>query len=97
MFTALKLMARFKFLRGTPFDPFGWTAHRKLERKLIADYEATLGELLAKLTPANRDVAVEIARIPELIRGFDLVKERQLEEAMAKQRERLDAFRSTRA
>jgi indolepyruvate ferredoxin oxidoreductase len=93
MFGALAVMARFKFLRGTPFDPFGWTAHRKLERKLIADYAATLDELLAKLTSENRDLAVEIARIPERIRGFDLVKEHQFEKAMEDQRDLMQAFR----
>jgi indolepyruvate ferredoxin oxidoreductase len=54
---------------------------------------ATLDAVLAALTPANRAQAVEIARIPELIRGFDLVKEKQLADAQAKQRELLDAFR----
>jgi indolepyruvate ferredoxin oxidoreductase len=93
MFPVLRVMARFKFLRGTPLDPFGWTAHRKMERQLVRDYVATLDAVLAALTPANRTQAVEIARIPELIRGFDLVKEKQLADAQAKQRELLDAFR----
>jgi indolepyruvate ferredoxin oxidoreductase len=93
MFPVLRVMARFKFLRGTPLDPFGWTAHRKMERQLVRDYAATLDAVLAALTPANRTQAVEIARIPELIRGFDLVKEKQLADAQAKQRELLDAFR----
>jgi indolepyruvate ferredoxin oxidoreductase len=93
MFPVLRVMARFKFLRGTPLDPFGWTAHRKMERQLVRDYAATLDAVLAALTPANRAQAVEIARIPELIRGFDLVKEKQLADAQAKQRELLDAFR----
>ncbi|MCU0669606.1 MAG: indolepyruvate ferredoxin oxidoreductase family protein [Myxococcota bacterium] len=93
MFPVLRVMARFKFLRGTPLDPFGWTAHRKMERQLVRDYVATLDAVLAALTPASRAQAVEIARIPELIRGFDLVKEKQLADAQAKQRELLDAFR----
>ncbi|RIL07943.1 MAG: indolepyruvate ferredoxin oxidoreductase family protein [Proteobacteria bacterium] len=96
MFAALAVLARLKFLRGTPFDPFGWTAHRKLERRLVAEYEATVAELCDGLTPANRDVAVEIARIPEHIRGFDLVKERHLEEASARQRELLAQLRAMR-
>jgi indolepyruvate ferredoxin oxidoreductase len=95
MFTALGVMARFKFLRGTPFDPFGWTAHRKLERRLVAEYEATLDEVCAGLSLANRDTAVAIASVPEQIRGFDLVKERQLEAARGKQRELLDRFRAS--
>jgi indolepyruvate ferredoxin oxidoreductase len=94
MFAVLRVMARFKGLRGTPLDPFGWTAHRRLERRLVADYEETVDALCASLTPANRALAVEIARIPEWIRGFDSVKERSLEEAMAKQRALLAEFRA---
>ena len=46
MLPAFGLLAKFKFLRGTPFDPFGYSAERKTERELIADYEAMLGEVL---------------------------------------------------
>jgi indolepyruvate ferredoxin oxidoreductase len=97
MFRVLEVMARFKFLRGTPFDPFGLTAHRKLERALVGEYEATIDELLAGLAPANRETAVEIASVPEQIRGFDLVKEQQLEAAREKQRELLAVFRAARS
>ncbi|HEY8493160.1 MAG TPA: indolepyruvate ferredoxin oxidoreductase family protein, partial [Myxococcota bacterium] len=90
---ALGLLARFKFLRGTPFDPFGWTAHRRLERQLVRAYEATVEELLARLTPENRDLAVRIASVPERIRGFDSVKERHLEQARALERELLAELR----
>jgi indolepyruvate ferredoxin oxidoreductase len=93
MFAALRLMQHGKRLRGTPFDPFGWTAHRRLERQLVRDYEATVDELLAALTPENRELAVAIASLPEQIRGFDLVKEAQLADATAKQTELLAAFR----
>jgi indolepyruvate ferredoxin oxidoreductase len=92
-FKALGVLARFKFLRGTPLDPFGMAAHRKLERQLIRDYEATVAELLDGLTEENHAIAVEIASIPDHIRGFDLVKEEQLESASAKQAELLAAFR----
>jgi indolepyruvate ferredoxin oxidoreductase len=87
------LLARFKFLRGTPFDPFGWTAHRRLERALVQEYEATLEELLGGLRPETQALAIEIASVPELVRGFDLVKERHLEEARARQRELLGRLR----
>jgi indolepyruvate ferredoxin oxidoreductase len=87
---AMGLLARFKFLRGTPFDPFGWTAHRRLERQLVREYEATVEELLTRLGPDTLDVSVRIASVPEGIRGFDLVKERHLEEARARQRDLLD-------
>jgi len=69
------------------------TAHRKLERRLITDYEATVALLLDGLSPDNLSVAVDIASVPEHIRGFDLVKEEQLESAKAKEAELLEAFR----
>jgi indolepyruvate ferredoxin oxidoreductase len=93
VFAALRGVAAFKFLRGTPFDPFGWTAHRRRERALIAEYEATLDTLLAGLASDNRDLAVEIASLPEGIRGYDLLKDRHLADAEGKQRELLEAFR----
>jgi indolepyruvate ferredoxin oxidoreductase len=86
-------LPRLRFLRGTPFDPFGWTAHRRTERALIREYEATLDELLAGLSRETRPLAVDIASVPEGIRGFDLVKEQHLAAARAKQRELLEAFR----
>jgi indolepyruvate ferredoxin oxidoreductase len=89
-FRALRPLRR---LRGTPFDPFGWTAHRRWERRLIAEYEATVAELLDGLTPENLEVALAIASLPEHVRGFDDVKERQHEEARQKQTELLAAFR----
>jgi indolepyruvate ferredoxin oxidoreductase len=93
VFPLLGALARFRFLRGTPFDPFGWTAHRRGERALIREYETRLDELLAGLSAENRDLAVEIASLPEWIRGFDLVKDRHLETARTKERELLAAFR----
>jgi indolepyruvate ferredoxin oxidoreductase len=53
MMSAFKVLAKLKFLRGTAFDIFGYSEERKTERKLIADYEAMLDEILAKLTPDN--------------------------------------------
>jgi indolepyruvate ferredoxin oxidoreductase len=85
MLTAMRHLARFKRLRGTPFDPFGYSAERRLERRLIAEYEAVVDEVLERLTPASHDLAVELARLPEQIRGFGHVKERHL--GVAKQRE----------
>ncbi len=54
-----------KVLRGTPFDPFGYTSERRTERKLIADYETLLGEILRKLNADNHPLAVGLAVIPE--------------------------------
>ena len=79
----LRLLARLKGLRGTAWDPFGRTAERRLERQLIQDYETLLADLAGRLTPANHDVAVELASLPERIRGFGHVKERNVKEAKA--------------
>ena len=89
---ALGVLARLRFLRGTPFDPFGYTAERRLERALITDYERTLGKLLAHLTPHNRALAVEIARLPLEIRGFDLIKRANAERVKERERTLLERF-----
>jgi indolepyruvate ferredoxin oxidoreductase len=89
----LSVMARFKFLRGTPFNVFGRTAHRRLEQQIRRDYEATVDQLLESLGPRNLDIAVEIASLPEHVRGFEQVREHQIEKARAKQEELLAAYR----
>ena len=93
VFTFLGWLARFKFLRATPLDPFGWVRHRRLERQLISDYETRLTEILDALSTGNHELAVGIASVPEYVRGFDLVKERTLSEARDKETELLAAFR----
>ncbi len=69
------LLARLKGLRGGPFDLFGHTAERRAERRLLADYDAALGRLIAGLTPARLPLAVRIASVPGDIRGFGHVKD----------------------
>jgi len=93
LFAVLRQLRHFKFLRGTPLDLFNKTAHRKRERALIAEYEGVLDELLRDLTPENLELAVQIAEIPESIRGFDSVKESQQAAAEDKQAELLATFR----
>jgi indolepyruvate ferredoxin oxidoreductase len=88
------LLARFRFLRGTAFDLFGYTAERKTERRLISDYEQLLEELLERLTPANHHVAVALATIPEKIRGYGPVKQRHLAAAKAEEAALREEFRS---
>jgi indolepyruvate ferredoxin oxidoreductase len=93
MMTAFKLLAKLRFLRGTPFDLFGYTAERRGERKLVADYEALMDEIAAKLSPANHAAAVDLARIPERIRGYGHVKEANLAAAKRDETQLLAAFR----
>jgi indolepyruvate ferredoxin oxidoreductase len=69
------VLAKLKGLRGGPFDLFGASAERKMERALIADYEASLDRLVAGLTPERLPLAVKIAEVPAEIRGFGHVKD----------------------
>jgi indolepyruvate ferredoxin oxidoreductase len=78
MLTAFKLLAKLKGLRGTAFDVFGKTEERKMERALITQYQASIEKLLPALNAANTATALEIARIPEQIKGYGHVKERNV-------------------
>ncbi|NJD36007.1 MAG: indolepyruvate ferredoxin oxidoreductase family protein [Betaproteobacteria bacterium] len=89
---AMKLLARFKFLRGTAFNPFGQIAERRQERELIAEYERTVEQMLQALAPDNLDAAVALANIPDLIRGYGPVKERSIAQARAKREELIAIF-----
>jgi indolepyruvate ferredoxin oxidoreductase len=91
------VLARFRFLRGTPLDVFGYTTERRTERQLVRDYEALLEELVAKLSPANHHLAVGLAAIPEKIRGFGHVKLHHLKVAKADEAALLDQFRTADA
>ena len=84
----LKLLARLRFLRGTPLDPFGYSSERRMERALIREYEADMAEVLPKLDDTTRDAVVALAELPLSIRGFGPVKEANAEKA-AKRREEL--------
>ncbi|MCY1221435.1 indolepyruvate ferredoxin oxidoreductase, beta subunit [compost metagenome] len=81
---AFGILAKMKSLRGTALDPFGRTEERRTERALIQDYRASVEELLPMLSPEKLSLAVEIARIPEEIRGYGHVKERHLAAAREK-------------
>jgi indolepyruvate ferredoxin oxidoreductase len=87
-------LARLKRLRGTVFDPFGYSAERRIERELIGAYERVVEELLSGLTLDNHQLAVEIAAIPEQIRGYGHVKGRHLRVAKVREAELLAAFRA---
>ncbi|KDP86281.1 indolepyruvate ferredoxin oxidoreductase [Cupriavidus sp. SK-3] len=78
MRTAFRVMAQLKGLRGTPFDAFGYTGERKVERALIGEYRKSIEALLPTLSQQNLDLALEIARLPEDIRGYGHVKARNL-------------------
>jgi len=80
---AFPTLAKLKRLRGTPLDPFGHTAERRLERGLVAAFEADLDRLCAELTAERLPLAVRIAAVPQQIRGFGHVKDASLAPARA--------------
>jgi indolepyruvate ferredoxin oxidoreductase len=84
----LRLLAKLKVLRGTPFDVFGYTAERKMERALITQYETDMKAVLRVLNDQNRDAIVALAELPLQIRGFGPVKLKN-EGVAAKRREEL--------
>jgi indolepyruvate ferredoxin oxidoreductase len=84
MKAAFRVLARLKGLRGTAFDPFGHTEERKTERALIAEYRASLDEVLKTLNADKLPQAIAIAKIPEEIRGYGHVKARHLAAAREK-------------
>ena len=89
---ALKLLARGKGLRGTAFDPFGRTEERRLERRLIVEYEARVDEICASLSAERLAVATAIANVPASIRGYGHVKLASLAIARARESELLNRF-----
>ncbi|TCS63260.1 indolepyruvate ferredoxin oxidoreductase [Primorskyibacter sedentarius] len=84
----LRVLARLKGLRGTPFDPFGYTAERRMERALIKQYQSDMAEIEKHLSPDTLDIAVALAELPLQIRGFGPVKAAN-EAKAAKRREEL--------
>ena len=80
---AFRVLAKLKGLRGTPFDVFGRTEERKMERALIIEYRETIQRLLATLNQDNLEQAIAIASLPEKIRGFGHVKEKAVHEYRA--------------
>ncbi len=90
---AFGLLARLRFLRGTPLDLFGYTEERRRERADISDYEALLDELLASLDETNYQPALELARLPARLRGFGHVKDRNRDNLDGRREELLRLFR----
>ncbi|RPH67169.1 MAG: indolepyruvate ferredoxin oxidoreductase family protein, partial [Burkholderiales bacterium] len=94
MMPILRVLARLRFLRDTPFDPFGRSAERRLERAMISEYEATVETLLEGLSKATLDTAAEIMRLPESVRGYGPIRQRNADAARKRQRELVAAMRA---
>jgi indolepyruvate ferredoxin oxidoreductase len=91
---AFPKLARFKFLRGTWFDPFARNPERRMERALITQYEADMAEVLRILRPDTRDAAIALARLPLDIRGFGPVKDANARKAAKRREELLASLRA---
>ena len=76
-------LARLRRLRGTPLDVFGYSSERRAERRLIVEYEAVLSRIVAELDESRLDLAMELAGLPERIRGYGPVKAASIERAKA--------------
>jgi indolepyruvate ferredoxin oxidoreductase len=77
-------------LRGTVFDVFGYSAHRRLERALIGEYEQLVEWLLPRLTRANHAAAITVALCYDRVRGYDVIKEFNI----TRMRERLESAKT---
>ena len=95
--TLLRLLAKFRGLRGTWADPFGYTQERRTERRLIDEYFELIKEIAASLTPANYAVAVELASLPDEIRGYGHVKDASLARFSTRCGALLDKLRNAEA
>ena len=93
MMSAFGLLAKLKGLRGTPLDIFGYSEERKMERRLITDYETVIGDIIAGLSASNYDTAIELAEVPEHIRGYGHVKERHVKLAKDTEAKLMAKFR----
>jgi indolepyruvate ferredoxin oxidoreductase len=84
MMPVFRLLAKLRGLRGTPFDIFGRSSDRRLERDLIAGYEKDVVTVLSALSPLTIDTAVELLSLPDRIRGYGPVKAKSVEDAKAR-------------
>ena len=87
---AMKSLRAMKRLRGTPFDPFGYAAVRRVERELIAEYRQMIDTACVKLTPENHTTAVELAELPDVVRGYEEIKLDNVKKYRAQARELIE-------
>jgi indolepyruvate ferredoxin oxidoreductase len=92
----MRLLASVRGLRGTWLDPFAGSSERRLEQALLKEYEQTIASVLAGLNAATYDLAVEVARLPESIRGFGMIKQEAAKTARRRREELLATMNSIR-
>jgi len=77
--SVFQVLARMKGLRGTPLDPFGFAAVRRVERQLVGEYRALVEKALVGLSPESYERAVKLAGLPDVIRGYEEIKLRNVQ------------------
>ncbi len=93
MLRTFAILSRLKALRGTLFDPFGYTAERRMERSLIKQFESDFKSLGSSVNSVNLDLLVELALLPLSIRGFGPVKQANEEKAQKRRAEILEGIK----
>ena len=88
-----RLLASMKHLRGSKLDVFGYSTERRMERALIGEYQTTVETLLATLDQDNHALALQIAALPETMRGFGHVKDKNVKTAKEREASLLQAYR----
>src|SRR5690606_19429749 len=92
-----RVLARLKGLRGTVLDIFGRTAERKMERALLAEFEADLDMIARELAPHRLEAATALASVPQTIRGYGHIKEANAKRAAAERIRLIERFRNAEA
>lgn len=92
MLPLFNMLQKGKGLRGSAFDIFGYTAERKMERRLIGEYQAMIADVIARLTPDNLAAAVALAELPDEIRGYGYIKDDNVAKAEVKKAALLKTF-----
>ncbi len=90
--TGMRLLQHFKFLRGSVFDPFGYSRERRVERQLMREYSEMLKQFAGRMNVESLETAIELAALPEMIRGFGPVKSATIEKAKCKRTILLEKF-----
>lgn len=92
MLTVFKILQRLKGLRGTPFDVFGYSAERRMERQLIADYRELIRNIAARVDQPRLAAAIKLAGAAYDIRGYGVVKDASVAEYAEQRRQLMAAF-----
>ena len=92
-----RLLAALKGLRGTALDLFGYTAERRMEKALLAQYEGDLDLIERSLAPEKIEAAAALASVPALIRGYGHVKQANAEKAAGERARLVDRLTGTLA